>query len=50
MIKDAEYRVGTALRRHIVSRSYNGLALLMGDAYIGYYELSVYDGEAIKIL
>jgi len=48
--KSTEYRVGTVLKKHLISKGYNGLALLMGDADIDYYELTVYEEKLIRII
>lgn len=50
IFKSAEYIVGTAIRTHLITEGYNSLGLLMGDADIDYYELTVYDKKLIKIL
>lgn len=50
IVKNTEYKVGTAIRNWLISQGYTGLALLMGDADIDYYEITVYDAKTIIIL
>lgn len=51
-LKEAEYKVGTAIKRGLIKQGYNGVAILLGeeDLDYDYFELTVYDLDKIKIL